>query len=177
MNPLFDILEKEVPAHQFRGTFGVSQEQFKLILKTFSVLWQEEKDQKSKAVWDAKGRAKKKNSGGGKSKLPTADKALAFVLYYLKQYPTFSALASQFGMTSGNANILLHYHRVTLLDSLKKMNVVPKTSFATVDEFEEFLKNNKIEEILGDATERPIQRPKDKERQKTHYSGKKKVTV
>lgn len=175
MNPLFSILEKEVPIEQFKSTYGVSQKQFRLILKTFSVLWQEKKDKESEALWAAKGREKKKNCGGGKSKLPTADNALAFVLYYMKQYPTFGALASQFEMAKSTANILLHYHRVTLLDSLKKMNVVPKTSFQTVEEFEGFLKANKIEKILVDATERPIQRPKDKERQQTHYSGKKKV--
>jgi hypothetical protein len=31
-----------------------------------------------------------------------------------------------------------------------------------------------VEEVILDSTERPVQRPKDCERQKEHYSGKKK---
>jgi hypothetical protein len=40
---------------------------------------------------------------------------------------------------------------------------------------EEFLeKFPDIEEVIFDGTERPVQRPKDFDKQKKHYSGKKK---
>ena len=43
-----------------------------------------------------------------------------------------------------------------------------------IDSIEEFLtKFAEVQEVIIDGTERPVQRPKDAERQKEHYSGKK----
>jgi len=50
--------------------------------------------------------------------------------------------------------------------------VLPKREIHTIEElFEVF---PEVKEIFIDATERPIQRPKNKEKQKQNYSGKKK---
>jgi hypothetical protein len=46
-----------------------------------------------------------------------------------------------------------------------------------IDSIEEFLaKFGEVQEVIIDGTERPVQRPKDAERQKEHYSGKKRHT-
>jgi len=51
---------------------------------------------------------------------------------------------------------------------------MPKRSFDTVEEFQEYFNGHK--KLILDGTEQRVQRPKNKEKQKTMYSGKKKVT-
>lgn len=174
MSSLFAFVKKSsVCQRQFKGTFGVSQQDFATLLSEFEVIWQQKKDAACELRWKNKKR-KQKEGSGKKPGLATASNALCFVLYYLKQYPTFDALGALFNMTRGSANHLFHYHRKTLMESLENLGVLPPDKFKTVEEFQTFAKANGIEKILIDGTERVIQRPKNEARQKACYSGKKK---
>jgi hypothetical protein len=57
--------------------------------------------------------------------------------------------------------------------SLEKMGVVPRRDFDDIDDMGKVLGDN-IDKIIIDTTERPRQRPKDSEKQRSLYSGKKK---
>jgi hypothetical protein len=56
--------------------------------------------------------------------------------------------------------------------TLKRKLVLPKRQIHSVEEFLKAFPEAK--EVFIDGTERPIQRPQDKDRQKANYSGKKK---
>lgn len=176
MHPLFTALENPntIKERQFKSGFGLSQKNFENLLSYFEPIWSKEKADDIASRWQKRERKIKPGSGLD-CKLPSAAICLGFTLYYLKQYPTFDALGLLFNMTGGRANILLHKYRNTLFEALEKMNVLPKSTFKDAEEFQTFLKVNKLDEILVDATERPIQRPQNEQKQKAHYSGKKKT--
>lgn len=174
---ILKLLSKpKVSQRQIKGNFGVTIEQFEKIEQHFTAIFESKRAAKKAARWANKVR-KKKEGSGKKPKLPTARAALAFTLYYLKQYPTFDCLGAQFDMDGSTANKLFHEHRVTLQQALDEMQVLPKTGFKDVKEFQQFLKANDLEQLLIDAVERLIQRPGDQEVQKAFYSGKKKDTL
>ena len=56
---------------------------------------------------------------------------------------------------------------------LEKKMVLPERKIGTVEELLELFPG--VKDLFIDGTERPIQRPKDREKQKEHYSGKKKA--
>jgi hypothetical protein len=50
--------------------------------------------------------------------------------------------------------------------------VLPIRKLSSIEEFID--RFPEVKEVIVDGTERPVQRPKDLQRQKEHYSGKKK---
>jgi len=56
--------------------------------------------------------------------------------------------------------------------TLGRKMVLPKRKISTLDELIEIFPE--VRDLIIDGTERPIQRPKDNEKQKENYSGKKK---
>ena len=56
---------------------------------------------------------------------------------------------------------------------LEKKMVLPERKISTVEAFLELFPG--VKDLFIDGTERPIQRPKDREKQKENYSGKKKA--
>jgi hypothetical protein len=55
--------------------------------------------------------------------------------------------------------------------ALGKKQALPERKIDSIEEFR--AKFGEVQEVIIDGTERPVQRPKDAERQKEHYSGKK----
>jgi hypothetical protein len=102
--------------------------------------------------------------------LPTADHKLFFLLTYLKNNPLQEQLAASFSMTQPKANMLIHRLSYILRKALKRLGELP---YRNEYQLEHLLKS--CQHVLLDGTERPIVRPKDAERQKAHYSGKKKT--
>jgi hypothetical protein len=94
-------------------------------------------------------------------------------LYYVKVYPLQEILAFEFGMVQSTANEWIHILSEVLQKALDHGGYVPERNpqqLATVLESE-------AEVTYGiDGTERPRQRPRDAEKQKNYYSGKKKPT-
>lgn len=109
--------------------------------------------------------------GGRKGFLPTAANKLFFILFYYKCYPTYDVLA--FFYDCNRSNALRRQKRLTgiLEATLGKRMVLPKRQLKNVEDFLKAFPEAK--EVFIDGTERPIQRPKDKSRQKANYSGKK----
>jgi len=97
---------------------------------------------------------------------------LLFLLYYLKNYPTFDAIGSIFGLSRSKSCKNVHTLMPLLHETLLNLNVMPHREFESVEAFHAAFKD--AEAVLLDATERVHQRPVDEEKQGQLYSGKQK---
>jgi len=88
---------------QMRALTGLSVSQFEMLVREFSEeykKWQEEIYQDALS----KGMRQRRPGGGAKGKLPTPTDKLFFLLVYLKTYPTFDVLSTQFNMSHSKSN-------------------------------------------------------------------------
>ena len=116
---------------------------------------------------------KRKVGAGRKGKLPTVEEKLFAVLMYLKAYPTFDVFGFHIGCNRSQAKRWVDHLFPVLEMTLKRKLVLPERKITSVEEFQRLFPE--VKEILVDATERKIQRPKNKKRQNKTYSGKKKL--
>ena len=109
--------------------------------------------------------------GGRKGALPTPAEKLLFILFYVRHYPVQRVQAVLFGLSQAQAWEWVHRLLPVLEQALGHECALPLRKGATMAEM---LAQCPELEFWIDATERPIQRPADGERQQTYYSGKKK---
>lgn len=128
----------------FLRMFGVKIEQFETIIQKLIPLWEKEVLSKYKRP-------------GRDFKLPLEDMVLIVLLYY-RSYMTQMAVGFMFGLDDSRVCRLIR----KLEPLLAKIMAIPKNRI---------LKEEEISRLI-DATEQPIERPKQK--QKAYYSGKKK---
>ena len=147
---------------QIRATTGLNQQRFELLLPSFAEAYQEALDKKRR--WRAAG-------GGRKATLKTSADKLFFILLYCKCYPTFDLMGVLFGFDRSCAHDWVHRLMPILETALGKKQALPERKIDSIEEF--MAKFGEVQEVIIDGTERPVQRPKDAERQKEHYSGKK----
>jgi len=157
---------------QQRALTGIPTEKISTLEAAFALALEEEKERAYQEGL-AQGNRQRRPGAGQKGKLPSANEKLTFLLYYLKTYPTFDVLGTQFGMNRSKACENVHALLPTLYKSLENLGVLPAREFKTVEEFRAAC--NWVDEILIDATERPHCRPQDDEKQEDLYSGKKKT--
>jgi hypothetical protein len=91
---------------------------------------------------------------------------------YNKCYPTFDLMGVLYNFDRSCAHDWVHRLLPILETALGYKQVLPERKISSIAEFLE--KYPEVKEIIIDGTERPVQRPKDAEQQKEHYSGKKK---
>ena len=155
---------------QLRSLTGVSQEVLEKLEPVFSAVYKQQQDRRYE-VGRMKGQRERKAGAGRKSKLETMYDKLCFVLYYLKTYPTFDALAETFNLSRSNAHKQVHSLMPLLSESLAYLGYLPERECEDVIAFHSMCEG--VESLLIDVTERECQRPKDDALQKEHYSGKK----
>ena len=109
---------------------------------------------------------------GRKPTLATTEDKLIYVLFYFKCYPTFDLAGLIFDLDRSQANRWLHRLQPVLETALGQKMALPKRKIRSMAEFIDCFPE--LERIILDGTERPIQRSRDKEKQKEDYSGKKK---
>lgn len=142
---------------------GLKPQEFLNLLPAFSETWQKSKQRKNR---------KRKIGGGRIGFLRTIPEKLFFILFYYKCYPTYDVMSFFYGCNRANAFRRQRQLSGVLEATLGKKLVLPKRQMRSV---EDFLKAfPEAREVFIDGTERPIQRPKDKEKRKANYSGKKK---
>lgn len=128
---------------------------------------------------DGQKRTKRRYSEYKNSPLPTIEDKLLFILIYLKQGGLQEAQATLFDMHQPHANTWIHLLHPLLNQALAAAGELPARDGEQLAQKLE-LAETEAELGLGlffqDGTERPISRPKDQERQKTYYSGKKSNT-
>jgi hypothetical protein len=106
--------------------------------------------------------------GGRKDSLKTSRERLFFILFYLKNYPTYDVLGMQFGIHRSNAFRKVTRYMEALRIALKSTGSLPAES---IGELTARLKDIKL--VIVDGTEQRKNRPKDSKKQKDYYSGKK----
>ncbi len=101
-----------------------------------------------------------------------AEDGLFFILFYLKSYPTEEVLATMFEMHQPQVNLWKNLLQNILEECFLSMKVLPSRNNKKLNQL---IKEMGLTEVIIDATERQIQRPKDNEVQKEYYSGKKRL--
>jgi hypothetical protein len=108
---------------------------------------------------------------GRKPTLATVEAKLFFILFYFKVYPTFDLAGFLFDLDRSQANRWVHRLHPLLEAALGEKLALPKRKLTSLEEFVEAFPD--VERVILDGTERPIQRAKDRDKQKEDYSGKK----
>ncbi|MBI3335181.1 MAG: transposase, partial [Candidatus Portnoybacteria bacterium] len=148
---------------------GLKPEEFNHLLPTFSESWDELKLQD----WRKHKKERTRKPGGGrKGYLKEMQDKLFFILFYYKCYPTYDLASFLYGFDRGNAQRRQEQLAEVLEKALGKKMALPARRLRKIEDF--FAMFPEAREVFVDGTERPVQRPKDKEAQKDKYSGKKK---
>ena len=174
----------------FRTFTGLDEKEFQMLLRTFTVSYDRYTERRSSIE------SRQRDHGGGrKARLSTYEDKLLFILVYFKTYPLQESLAYHFGMSQGQACQWIHTLSEILRCALGELGQLPEREPQKVKKrlqryMNEPQQNSQHEaeyhEIewetateLGsfgiDGTERRRQRPKDHDKQKRFYSGKKKT--
>jgi hypothetical protein len=116
---------------------------------------------------------KKFQNLGKKPLLANGQAVVFFVLFQLKNSLSYDVLGAVFGTNASNAQRNFQQYLPLLRTVLDKHSLLPAREFKLSD-WKETIGQEK--EIYLDATELPIQRPKNQHAQKDVFSGKKKDT-
>ena len=141
---------------------SLKRDEFELLCLSFSQVWEEETQFSQRDP----------SKGGRKPILTKHEDRLLFILFYLKTYPLQEVLAHLFGMSQGQAHFLIYQLSRILRETLKRMDHLPAR---ISEDLARKLAEEEPQDLAIDGTERTIERPKDPERQKKFYSGKKKT--
>jgi hypothetical protein len=176
---------RKKPRHLASFT-GLSVEQFETLLCALAPLYEaRERERKSRP-------SRRRAIGGGHPFRLALPERLLMTLMYLRLYVTESLLGYLFDVHESSVNrernqrmlpVLLEVLPVPMRDELGLVRPTARGAAEAagpetrkrIGTLEELLERHpEIREVLIDATEQPTQRPKDKQAQKEHYSGKKK---
>lgn len=149
-----------------RSLTGLNPSEFEALLPSFKTAWEH-------FVRETFERTDRKRAygGGRKAHLKTLEDKLLFILVYFRIYPTQAVQGYLFGMSQAQANEWVHRLTGLLNEALGQEQQLPERRAANL---ETVLNCCPSLEFLIDGTERPINRPKDKDKRKRYYSGKKK---
>ena len=148
-----------------RATTGLNQKAFEELLVKFELVYLSTIQERAKT-------RERKIGAGRKAQLRTMKEKLFYILFYLKCYPTYDLASILFDFDRAQAYRWVHRLQPILEKTLGEKKKLPLRKLSSIDEFiEHFPEVNKV---IVDGTERPICRPKDRDKQKENYSGKKK---
>ena len=149
---------------------GLTRTEFLQLLSHFQYAWEQYVQQH---YVDRDDRQRQYGAGRSEATLVTLEDKLLFILYYVKVYPLQEILAFEFGMVQSTANEWIHLLSEVLKQALDHGGYVPARDPKQLG----IVLASEAEATYGiDGTERPRQRPRDAEKQKHYYSGKKKHT-
>lgn len=154
-----DVKDK---ASTLRAMTSLDRAEFEALAVVFGEVWDEQEQQAGRVA----------SKGGRPAQLKAIEEKLLFMLFYLKTYPLQEVLGHLFGLSQGQANHWLHRLSGVLQEALKRQGYGPARLPA---EMLERLADEELQAFGIDGTERRINRPQDDERQRQHYSGKKKA--
>ena len=111
--------------------------------------------------------------GGAKGKLERMEDKLLFILVYEKTYPLQTMQGLHFEMSQPQTNEWIHRLLPVLQMALAALGMKPERDAETLAASE--VVQAEPADLLLDGSERRRQRPKDNQKQRQHYSGKKKA--
>ena len=147
-----------------RAMIGLNRKAFENLLEKFEKVYNEEEEKRCKRP--------RKRGGGRKGRLASMAEKLFYILFYFKCYPTFDLASVLFDFDRSQAHRWVHKLQEILEKTLGEKQVLPLRQIHSVEEFLE--KFPMVKKVIVDGTERAISRPKDEEKQRENYSGKKK---
>ena len=115
---------------------------------------------------------KRKSGGGRKSNLGDDTGKLFFILFYYRHYPTLRFAQALFSLEDSHIHYWIHFLTSVLWEALGYQLDLPKAKVSSLAGLYSTCPD--LKEFIVDGTEREIERPKDKTKQKDYYSGKKK---
>lgn len=145
---------------------GLSVREFTNLTADFSWNYQEFEAKRKKA-------RKRKLGGGRDSKIETIEEKLFYILWYMKNYPTFDAASFLVGFARGNACTWMHLLLPILEQTMRRKLILPQRRISDPEEFLRLFPEAR--EVFADGIERSIQRARSKKKQQKTYSGKKKM--
>jgi len=158
----------------FARLVGVTVDEFNLLHDVFASIWRNFQYETF-----VKGRKRERSFGGGnKPKLTSTQDKLLFILLYFKLYPLQIVMGMWFGIDESNINRWIHRLTPLMEITLGFKQVLPvrkgggRPRGRSLDEI--IAEYPDLKDILIDGVERPTRRPKNKQKQKDNYSGKKK---
>lgn len=153
----------------FQRLAGVTIEEFEILHDTFASMWKEYVYQEF-----IQGKDRKRVYGGGNtSRLAKTEDKLLYVLLYVRIYPLQFIQGIWFDLAESNANRWIHRLVPILKSTLGFKGMLPKRKRGrTIEEIGRDFPE--LSDFLIDGMEQPIRRPKDTNKQKNNYSGKKK---
>ena len=152
----------------FQSFTGLKLSAFAELLPAFEQAYEIDLDRR-----DAQRKIKRdRQRGGGRTgALPLIEDKLVFILVYFRFYPVQILQGYLFGLSQPQANDWIHRLSSVLNQALGMQQQLPARR---AKDIETILSACPGLEFIIDGTERPIRRPKDPEKQKQNYSGKKK---
>lgn len=150
-----------------RSLTGFNPIEFEALLSSFGAAWTSFVTK----TFEQRENRKRAYGAGRNAHLQQLEDKLLFILFYFRQYPTQEVQGFFFGMSQAQANEWIHRLRGLLNESLGYEMQLPERRAANL---EAVLSSCPSLEFIIDGTERPINRPQDKDKQKEYYSGKKK---
>lgn len=146
---------------------GLTVPEFEVLLSSFEIAWH--RDIKIRFIEQRK---RKRSFGAGRQpKLQSLGDKQLFILFYFRVYPTQELQGFFFNLSQSQTHEWIHRLTPILNEALGKEQQLPERK---PEKLKQVLQRCPILEFIIDGTERSINRPKDKEKQKSHYSGKKK---
>lgn len=167
---MIKYLELKEKPREFLVATGLRVEEFECLLPTFEKCYRASLPTKPKPTK----KKKQRNAGGGrKSNLGSLSDKLLFILMYQKTFQLQTIHGLQFGLSQGRVNYWIHRLLPVLQKTLGEMGMKPERDGKKVAESS--LANEGGANLSLDASERELQRPVNREKQKAKYSGKKKT--
>jgi DDE superfamily endonuclease/Helix-turn-helix of DDE superfamily endonuclease len=148
-----------------RAMTGLNRKAFEELLPSFTEAYKQ-------SLVKPVGERQRALGGGRKATLGTMSEKLLYILVYCKCYPTFDLLSVLFDFDRSCAHDWVHRLLPILETTLGHKQVLPERQIRSIEEFLD--RFPEVREVILDGTERPVQRPQDPDKQKSHYSGKKK---
>ena len=165
MTNFLDGVENE---RSLKALTGLARPEFDKLCEEFILCFKKDPPQHPKK---SRKRHQRNSGGGRKSALGSPENQLFFILFYLKSYPIFDVLAFTFKISLACAAESVHRLMPVLTRAQENLQVLPKRPSDNPKEIIQLIESN--DKIIIDATERPHFRPKNKNEQESHYSGKK----
>ena len=120
------------------------------------------------------GQPRRRSAGAGRTAvLAGPEQKLLFLLVYLKAYPLHVVMAELFGLSPSRVNYWLHRLLPVLRDARDDLGVLPERDPQALARTAT-PPRGQTQRII-DGTERRRQRPNNPEKQRAHYSGRKKT--
>jgi len=147
-----------------KALFGLGMEKLEELGRDMEALW-------TRKLEGREGR-RRKFGGGRKGEIPRGRQKAAFILFYLKVYPSFDVLSAVSGINRGECCKWAHKLMPLLEEALGRKLMLPKRKIRSMEEFRAAFPH--AAEVCLDGMERPRWRPGKRSSDRKHYSGKRK---